>query len=180
MEAVPVSREPTKAIRAIVSSRSEPHMSQSKSSLTFWQRLLLAGINLYPPFFFAGIKARRLRDPSGWESSLKLRFWNRNFVGTHYGGSLFSMCDPFFMLLFFELFEGEFIVWDKEASIRFLKPSRDKVTARFVVSNEEVVALRSRIETEGKVEKRFTTLVVDGQGEVVAEVEKLLYFRRKK
>ena len=30
---------------------------------------------------------------------MKLRWWNANYVGTHFGGSLFAMTDAFYMLM---------------------------------------------------------------------------------
>ena len=110
---------------------------------------------------------------------MNLRFWNRNYVGTHYGGSLYSMADPFYMLLLIESLGPDFIVWDKAASIRFRKPGRGKVTARFRLSEEQVEDIRRRLETEDKVEPRFIVEIRDDAGDVVAVVEKLLHIRKK-
>ena len=50
---------------------------------------------------------------------MKLRFWNANDVGTHFGGSLFAMTDAFL--------GSDYVVWDKAASIGYRKPGRGTV-----------------------------------------------------
>ena len=60
-------------------------------------RLLM---NLWPPFLCTGIHVERIaRDWRSARVALRMRPWNRNYVGTHFGGSLFAMTDPFWMLL---------------------------------------------------------------------------------
>src|SRR6266508_3226810 len=94
--------------------------------------LLLQFINLWPPILGAGIRVHWL-DPElrTVDVTMKLRCWNRNFVGTHYGGSLYSMVDPFYMLMLIQNLGSEYIVWDKAATIRFRKPGRGTVRAKF-------------------------------------------------
>jgi hypothetical protein len=88
------------------------------------QRLLLRFINIWPPIAAAGIHVRWAADMKSADVTMKLRPWNRNFVGTHYGGSLYSMCDPFYMLMLMSNLGRDYIVWDKAASIRFRKPGQ--------------------------------------------------------
>src|SRR3954471_228439 len=90
-------------------------------------------LNLYPPFLGAGIRVKRL-DPD-WrtiEVEMKLRRWNTNYVGSHYGGSLYSMTDPFYMLMLIENLGRDYIVWDKSATIRFRRPGKGTVVAKFL------------------------------------------------
>ncbi len=142
------------------------------------KRWLRLAINLYPPFLGAGIRVKRL-DP-GWRAvdvEMKLRFWNRNYVGTHYGGSLYSMVDPFFMLMLIENLGPDYVVWDKAATIRFKKPGRGKVSAAFRLSDEQLDQIRQDAALQSKLEPTFTVEVRDESGEVVAEVEKVVYIR---
>ena len=147
------------------------------------QRLILRLVNFFPPFLGAGIRVKRT-DPRTFEVRMKLHWWNQNYVGTHFGGSLYTMCDPFYMLLLMEALGRGYIVWDKRASIRFLKPGRGTVRARFHIPEERVEEIRREVDAGGgdsrnKVEPTFTVDVVDEDGEAVARVEKLLYVRRK-
>lgn len=145
------------------------------------RRLLLKLVNFWPPYLGAGIRVTRIAaDLRTFEVRMKLRWYNRNYVGTHYGGSLYSMCDPFFMLILLEGLGSGYEVWDKAASIRFRRPGRGTVTARFHVSEDEIEAIRREADAQGKTEPRFTAEVLDEAGEVVAEVEKLLHVRRRR
>jgi hypothetical protein len=137
-------------------------------------------MNLYPPFLGSGIRVKRLQpDWKAVDVEMRLRRWNRNYVGTHYGGSLYSMADPFYMLMLIENLGPDYIVWDKSATIRFRKPGRGPVTASFRLSDEQIEDIRRRLETEDKVEPTFVVEISDEEGAVVAEVEKLLHIRKK-
>jgi acyl-coenzyme A thioesterase PaaI-like protein len=148
-----------------------------------WQsirkRLIFRLLNFWPPYFFSGIRVTRL-DPAGGvaEVELKAHWWNRNYHGTAYGGSLFSMCDPFFALILIEHLGPRFMVWDKTASIRFRRPGIGTVRARFEIPPEQIEAIREAAMREGKAEPVFLTHILDGRGEVVAAVEKVVHVKR--
>lgn len=144
------------------------------------KRFRLKLLNVYPPFLGAGVRVVE-RDPSGLAYAVRMRltWWNRNYVGTHFGGSLYSMCDPFFMLILADQLGPGYVVWDKAAVIRFLRPGRGTVHARFAIPAERVAEIRAEADREPKVEPRFSVHVVDDQGMPVAEVEKLLHVRRR-
>ena len=144
-------------------------------------RLLRIGMNLWPPFLFTGIHVSDIGQD--WRSArveLRLRPWNRNYVGTQFGGSLFAMTDPYWMLLMLHALPRDYIVWDKAAEIEFVKPGRSTVHADFRLDDtviEEVIAAAADGE---KVLRWFDTDVIDAEGEVVARVRKQLYIRRKR
>ncbi len=148
---------------------------------TLWRRLKFrALVNVYPPYLAAGIRVTRVADDfHAVDVRMKLHFWNQNYVGTHFGGSLFAMADPFFMIMLIELLGPGYVVWDKAGSIRFKKPGRGTVRARFEIPPERVREIREAADASGKVEPTFRVEIRDEQGEVVAEVEKLLSVRRK-
>ena len=142
--------------------------------------LLFRLINFWPPYLGAGIRVTRISDDlRTFEVRMKLRFYNRNYVGTHFGGSLYSMCDPFFMLILTEALGREYVVWDKAATIRFVKPGRGTVRAAFHIPEEEIEAVRRAADEHGKTEPTFTAEVIDEEGDVVAEVEKRVYVRKR-
>lgn len=145
----------------------------------FVQKLMLRLINIWPPISAAGIHVRWGADMKSADVTMKLRFWNRNYVGTHYGGSLYSMCDPFYMLLMMKNLGPEYIVWDKAASIRFRKPGKGKVHAEFRLTDEQLDDIREKLRTLPKYEPTFTVEVKDEAGDVVTEVQKVLHIRKK-
>jgi hypothetical protein len=110
---------------------------------------------------------------------MKLRWWNANYVGTHFGGSLFAMTDAFYMLMLMGILGREYIVWDKAASIRYVKPGRGTVRAEFRISDEQILDIREKLKTMIKYEPVLTVDVKDTEGEIVATVEKMIYIRRK-
>ena len=138
-------------------------------------------LNIYPPFLGAGIRVRREveDDVPTYVARMKLRSWNRNAVGTHFGGSLFAMTDPFHMLILLESLGPDYIVWDKRSNVRYRKPGRGTVEAIFRVERQQIEDLRQAADTESKIEPVFRIEITDEDGDVVAEVEKRLYIKRK-
>jgi acyl-coenzyme A thioesterase PaaI-like protein len=137
-------------------------------------------INFWPPYLGAGIKVRRIsKDFREVDVEMKFRWWNRNFVGTSFGGSLYSMTDPIYMMMLIHNLGPEYIVWDKRASIDFLKPGRSKVSAHFRLSQEEIEYFRTKADAEKKVEHELGVNIIDPEGNIIATVKKLLYVRRK-
>ncbi len=137
-------------------------------------------INWYPPLLGAGIRVTHASDDlREVDVEMKLRWWNRNYVGTHYGGSLYSMTDAFYMLMLMEILGSGYIVWDKAATIRFRKPGRSTVRAQFRLTQETLDDMRAQLSKAAKIEPVLTVNILSDQGEVIAEVEKLLYIRRK-
>ena len=138
-------------------------------------------MNLWPPFLAAGIRVRHLAED--WRSArveLRLRPWNRNYVGTHFGGSLFAMTDPFWMILVKEAMGPDYYVWDRAAEIEFVKPGRGTVHAEFRLGDEALARIREATDGGGKHLHWFDTEVADADGDVVARLRKQVYVRRKK
>ena len=137
--------------------------------------------NLWPPFLFTGIRVEHLADD--WRRArvrLKLRWYNRNYVGTHFGGSLFAMTDPFWMILTLRCLGEDYIVWDQAASIEFVAPGREDVYARFHVDDAMLDEIRAATEGGAKHLRWCETTVATASGEVIARVRKQLYVRRKR
>ena len=139
------------------------------------------GINLWPPYLAAGIHVTELSDDYRHAKvELRMRPWNRNYVGTHFGGSLFAMTDPFWMLLVLNNIGGDHLVWDQAGSIEFVRPGRGTVHAGFSLDPAVVAELRAAAADGGKVLRWFDTEVHDSDGELVARVRKQLYVRLKR
>src|SRR5258708_22212525 len=137
-------------------------------------------LNLYLPSLGAGSRIKPISDDLRTiEVEMPLRFFNRNYVGTHFGGSLYAMCDPFFMLILINNLGPDYIVWDKAATIRFKKPGTGLVKAGFHRPEERIEEISSHVQVHGKVEPQFQALVKDTDGHVIAEVGQLLYRKKK-
>src|SRR5262245_46709000 len=136
-------------------------------------------LNFYPPFVGAGIRVVDA-SPDGlrFEVELRLSAWNQNVAGTHFGGSLYAMCDPFFALILIRRLGPDYVVWDKAASIRFRRPGKGTVRAVFTIPVERVAEVVAEVEARGKAEPHFEVEVIDEQGCVVALVQKVVHVRR--
>lgn len=138
-------------------------------------------LNLWPPFLFAGVRVRAIADD--WRQAdveLRAHVWNRNYVGVHFGGSLFAMTDPFWMLLALHALGRDYIVWDNAGEIIFRKPGRGTVRAHFQLDDATLDEIRAATAGGEKHLRWFETEIVAADGEVIARVRKLLYIRRKR
>jgi acyl-coenzyme A thioesterase PaaI-like protein len=143
-------------------------------------RRLIRAINFYPPYFFSGIKVVKYApDFSMFRTRLKLTWYNRNLLGTAFGGSLYSMCDPFFMFILIIQLGEEYIVWDKYASIDFQKPGKGTVYAEFKLSAQQVEEVKRKVDELGKDIFEFPCEVRDEAGNLIASLKKGVYVRRK-
>lgn len=136
--------------------------------------------NFWPPFLASGIHVTRMS--ADWRQArveLRMHPWNRNYVGTHFGGNLFSMTDPFWMILIKECLGSAYFVWDKAGEIEFVKPGQGTVSAEFRVDESLLDALRQATASGEKHLHWLPVEVIDGQGDVVARVRKQIYVRLK-
>ena len=136
--------------------------------------------NLYPPYLGAGIKVEKISSDRRYlRVALKLRFYNRNYVGTQFGGSIYSMTDPHYMFLLINNLGPEYIVWDKAAKINFIKPGRGKLIAEFRIDEELLNRVREKTESGEKYVFDLPVAVRDGDNNLIAEISKTLYVRKK-
>lgn len=133
--------------------------------------------NLYPPFFGAGIRITAVDPDWKWLTArLTLRWWNKNYVGTLFGGSIYSLCDPFHMVLLINALGSDYVVRDKGAEIKFLKKGMGVVGVRFEITERDLAQIRANpAEVQ---EHTFLAQVRDEGGEVIATVAKRLHIRR--
>ena len=137
-------------------------------------------MNVWPPFAASGIHvADMASDWSHVRVELRLRPWNRNYMGTQFGGNLFKMCDPFWAILAIERLGREYVVWDAAGAIDFVSPGRETVYAEFVFDDalsDDIL----REAADGQKHLRWLENdITTADGTVVARVRKQLYVRRK-
>jgi len=148
--------------------------------MRFSARQIQKGMRWWPPFLGAGIRVRSLSDDfRDAVVELRLGRLNRNYVGTHFGGSLYAMTDPFFMLMLLHNLGEEYLVWDKAGSIEYVAPGRGTVSAHFHLSDKRLREIRAEAAGGGKILPEFEVSVKDEAGAVVARVTKTLYVRLK-
>ncbi len=135
-------------------------------------------MRLFPPIRNSGLKVTHISDDwRHWEMRLKLGLKTRNYVGTHWGGTLYSAADSQFMLAWLHILGEGYVVWDKAAAIRFKRPGRGTLTAEFTIPKRHIQEVKKACDA-GPHEREYQMQWRNGDGEVVAEVDKLLYFRK--
>jgi acyl-coenzyme A thioesterase PaaI-like protein len=141
-------------------------------------RLLRWKFNLFPAYRGTGghieyvaddFREVRIRLPLSWRT--------RNAVGTIFGGSLYGAVDPIYMIMLIRLLGPEFVVWDKAAQIRFLKPGRATLYATFKIEDEELSAIRTAA-SNGPIDRVFEVELIDAAGVAHVKVTKTIYIRR--
>jgi acyl-coenzyme A thioesterase PaaI-like protein len=143
-------------------------------------KLLKRLMNIYPPYLGTGVKVDFISDD--WKElqvSMNLRWYNRNIVGTHFGGSLYSMIDPHLMILLMKLLGKDYIVWDKSANIEFVKASRKKVRCVLKVTDDDLEKIKQNTEKGDKHFAKFYVEIREEDKELVARAEKIIYVRKK-
>jgi len=144
-------------------------------------RLLQFLANIWPPYLGAGIRVRHVaHDYRSVTVEAPLRWYNRNFVGTQFGGSLYAMADPFFMLMLMHVLGRDYRVWDKTGSIEYLAPGRGRVWARFELTDDDLEQIRRMTAAGDKHLHLFKVDIKDDDGMVIARIEKLVYVRRRR
>ena len=138
------------------------------------------GFNLFPAFRGTGARVTYISgDFREVHVKLPLSWRTRNYVGTIFGGSLYGAVDPHYMIMLIKILGPGYVVWDKAATIRFRKPGRATLFARFVIPEEEITEIRRRLETEPSIDLVYKVDLTDADGVVHAAVEKTIYVRKK-
>ncbi len=137
-------------------------------------------MNLWP--CYRGTGARVTYIAPDWKEvrvRLPLNFRTRNYVDSIFGGSLYGAVDPLYMLMLIRLLGPAYIVWDKAASIRFLKPGRTTLYATCRVGDGELAEIRRLLESEPKIDRTYTIALVDTHGTLHAEVDRVIQIRKR-
>ncbi len=138
-------------------------------------------MNWYGPYLGAGIKLEYIADD--WREvrvAMRMRWYNRNAVGTHFGGSLYAMIDPHYMLMLMKLLGRDYVVSDKAASIDFIKPGTGKLTASMKITDDMLADIKSATASREKYLPEYPVEIYNEAGELVAKAVKTLYIRKKR
>ena len=142
-------------------------------------RLRRWAFNLFPAYWCTGARITYLADDfREIRIRLPLSWRTRNYVGTIFGGSMYAAVDPMYMMMLIQNLGADYEVWDKSASMRFRKPGRGTLRARFLLPEEEIVDIRRTLEEEPATDRRYTVDLVGEEGEVHATVEKVVHVRK--
>ena len=136
--------------------------------------------NIWPPYFFAGIRIRKITpDFKNVTVHLKFTWYNRNYVGTQFGGSIYAMTDPFYMMMIMNNLGRDYIVWDKASKIDFLKPGKSLLIANFKIDDQLLNEIRNKTLSGEKYVFDLPVEVKDTDGLLIAKIQKTIYVKKK-
>jgi acyl-coenzyme A thioesterase PaaI-like protein len=147
---------------------------------SFRSRLMRLRFNLFPAYRGTGARVTYVADDlREIRVRLPLSWRTRNYVGTIFGGSMYAAADPILMVMLIRNLGRGYVVWDKSASIRFRRPGRTTLHARFTLEQAELDAIRDALERTDRIDRVYAVELVDAEGVVHAEVEKTIHIRRR-
>ncbi len=155
----------------------KPHPLQAFMTSHAGMRRML---NIWPPFFFSGISILEIsKDFRHVKVRLKKKMLTSNYVGTLFGGSLFAMTDPFYMVMVMKNLGLGYIVWDKQSEIDYISPGKSTVYAEFNIWDTDLEEIKREVANSGKYLKWFEVDINSSDGTLVAKVKKQIYIRKK-
>lgn len=152
--------------------------TQKKQSWKSW--FMAKAMNFYPVYRRTGGRLIFIsEDQKEAHVRLKLGWTTKNYVGTIFGGSMAAAADPIYMIQLIRLLGDNYVVWDKAANIRFLKPGTETLYMRFLITDDFIAAIKERVAQEKEFDIDLETAWVDKTGKVYATVVKTLYIADK-
>ncbi|GAA2842978.1 acyl-coenzyme A thioesterase PaaI-like protein [Leucobacter komagatae] len=140
-----------------------------------------AGFNSWPTLKTQGVTVVELSDDfTRTVLRMDVTDENANYMGTAFGGSLFSMLDPFLVVMTINQLGPDYVVWDKAAEIEFVAPGVGSVHATIEMPEETVAEMREAAAGGKKVLRWFEVPITADDGSVVANVRRQLYVRERR
>ena len=159
-------------------------LSQKKSTFVHIAESILpptSFFNLYPPFYFTGISVTHINKARSYiKVQLKSRWYSRNYMNVHFGGTLMMMCDSFFMFILVHQLGDKYLIWDKATKVEYMKAVKETLYVEFQIPPEKIESIRQEVDEKRKIEIPFCVNVVTKQGEIAMKFERTIYIRKKR
>lgn len=147
---------------------------------SFRTKITRMGFNFFPAYRGTGAWISYIADDfHEIRVKIPLSWRTRNYVGTIFGGSMFGAVDPILMVMFIKILGSDYVVWDKSANIRFKRPGKETLFARFLISPAEIAEIKAELETRKSLDRVYTIKLANKAGKVHAIIEKTIYFAKK-
>lgn len=145
------------------------------------ENFLKWAMRLYPPLFFQRIWVIGFdKGFRGVQVKINKSIFNNNYNDSIFGGTIFSAADPFYPLLFHQLFTNkgyQLRVWLRSADIKYLKPGRMDLFFKISLTDAEITEAEELLNTAGKFTKYFPLEIHNKNGELCALVTSEVYVR---
>lgn len=110
---------------------------------------------------------------------ISLTYKNKNYVGSMFGGSLFSATDPIYMIQLIQILGKDYVVWDKATEIKFKKPVYKNAFAIFEFTENELEFIKSKVASENEVNHVKKLYITDENNLIYSELDKTIYISSK-
>ena len=110
---------------------------------------------------------------------IPLSYKNSNYVGTIFGGSLYSATDPIYMVQLINILGNDYVVWDKSSEIKYKRPAKKIAFATFEFTKQEIENIKERVRTENEFDLVKDLVITGPNNEVYCELQKVLYIADK-
>lgn len=148
---------------------------------SFATRLDRLKFNFFPAYRGTGARVIYIADDyCEMRIKIPLNWRTRNYVGTIFGGSMFSATDPIYMVMLIKILGNEYVVWDKSTNIRFKRPGKETLFAEFKVTQDELDEIRSLLEANRSIDRIYNIELKNKDGKTHAIIEKTIYIGKKK
>jgi hypothetical protein len=150
------------------------------ASITGKGRLFKILFNLSPVYRRTGGRLMKVTNDLKYvKIKLSLTYRTRNYVGTLYGGHMYSCVDGIYMVQLINILGDDYVVWDKSATIKFRKPGNQKLFAEFIIPDQLIEQIKTEISQLNEKDYILSVNLTDKEGLVYAEVEKVIYIASK-
>ena len=156
-------------------------MKRKKQPRVLSQRTGRLLLNLFPPFLFNRIRILSVTD--GFRSCrvrVRHSLLTRNLNGTTFGGTIFSAADPFYAVMFWQVFARKGLKvqsWLKSASIDYLKPASGDLFLNFDLTEDDIREAEETLERDGRYTRTFRVEALDRSGRACARMRNEVYLR---
>lgn len=144
-------------------------------------RTLTWALRFYPPLFFQRIWVRGFHmDFRQVDIKVTRSILNRNSNGSIFGGTIFAATDPFYSLMFDQIFKRKgykTIVWLKSSNIQYIKPAYSSLFFSIHITDADIDEVETALNNYGKFTKTFRISVYDRHGVECAAADNEVYIR---
>jgi len=145
------------------------------------ENLLKWAMRLYPPLFFQRIWVQRFyKNFRGVDVKINHSLITKNYNSSIFGGTIFSATDPFYAILFDQVFKRKGytnLVWLKSAEIKYIKPAKKNLFFTIKISEEDINYAEQHLQQEGKYVSSFDIDLYDADGILYVKVKNEIYIR---
>lgn len=139
-------------------------------------------MNLYPPLLFNRVITKRISsDFKEVDVVIKKSWLNKNLQGSIFGGTLFSAADPFYAMMYWNIFAHRKLkmeAWVRHIDGDYKKPSNTKMFLNFRITDAEILEAEESVAKEGRFKKFHTIDVKNEQGEVCVTFTILIIIKK--